>query len=122
MKIEAGRALVRRAAELLTGIEQDRADPGEATRAVNQAQVHAAQASVAIGSNLFRLCGARATSSRFNADMYWRNARTLTLHDTSTANSPPSADQYSTRPSDHRTRHGDPVSIQTRTATSLTFR
>jgi len=81
VKIEAGRALVRRAAELLTGIEQRQADLSEATRAVHQAQVHAAQTSVEIGSTLFRLCGARATSRKFNADMYWRNARTLTLHD-----------------------------------------
>jgi hypothetical protein len=36
---------------------------------------------VELGTTLFRLCGALATTGKFNADMYWRNARTLTLHD-----------------------------------------
>ncbi len=81
VKLEAGRALVRRAAETLVALERREATAGETNLAVNQAQVFAAQSSVELGNTLFRLCGARATTRKFNADMYWRNARTLTLHD-----------------------------------------
>ena len=81
MKLEAGKALVRRAAEALSAVESGAASSEEASRAVYQAKCHCSQASVELGSMLFRLCGARATSRDFNADRFWRNARTLTLHD-----------------------------------------
>lgn len=81
VRIEAGRALVRRAAEMLTGLERDQVSLPDASIAVYQAKCHGSKFSVELGSTLFRLCGARATSRKYNADMYWRNARTLTLHD-----------------------------------------
>lgn len=80
-RLEAGRALVRRAAELLKGIETKEASAEEASRAVYEAKCHCSQTSIDLGTMLFRLCGARATTSSFNADRFWRNARTLTLHD-----------------------------------------
>ena len=81
VKIEAGRALVRRAANMLGAVERDKVDAVSATTAVYQAKCHATQAAVQIGSDLFRLCGARVTATKHDADLYWRNARTLTLHD-----------------------------------------
>jgi len=81
VKVEAGRALVRRAAEMLTAVEAGEAQPGDASCAVYQAKCHCSQVSMELGTLIFRLCGAQVTSSKFNADRFWRNARTITLHD-----------------------------------------
>jgi len=81
VKIEAGRALVRRAADALSAVERGEASPGEASCAVYQAKCHASQVSVEMGSQIFRLCGGQSASAKFNADRFWRNARTITLHD-----------------------------------------
>ncbi|HEY8333632.1 MAG TPA: hypothetical protein VIQ05_07535, partial [Tardiphaga sp.] len=62
-------------------VEREELDAASATTAVYQAKCHATQAAVQIGSDLFRLCGARVTATKHDADLYWRNARTLTLHD-----------------------------------------
>jgi alkylation response protein AidB-like acyl-CoA dehydrogenase len=34
-----------------------------------------------VTSKVFEVMGARATSARYRFDRFWRNARTLTLHD-----------------------------------------
>ncbi len=54
---------------------------GELAVAGATAKVVAHKAALEIGSQLFELTGARATSSRFGFDRYWRNARVHTLHD-----------------------------------------
>jgi alkylation response protein AidB-like acyl-CoA dehydrogenase len=72
---------VRRAAEALKALEAGKASLPATSRLVYQAKCHNSQASVELGSTLFRLCGARATARKYDADMHWRNARTLTLHD-----------------------------------------
>lgn len=79
--IEAGRALVRRAATLMQEFEAGNADIFDAMNAVYQAKTFATRISLEITSRIFQVCGARATSSSFDADRFWRNARTLTLHD-----------------------------------------
>lgn len=54
---------------------------GEVAVAVAAARVAAGRLSVAAGSRMFELMGARATAARLRYDRFWRNARTLTLHD-----------------------------------------
>lgn len=54
---------------------------GEVAVAVAEAKVLAHRAAIEISSQMFELLGARATSSRFGFDRFWRNARVHTLHD-----------------------------------------
>ncbi|UHQ96218.1 acyl-CoA dehydrogenase family protein [Natrinema halophilum] len=46
-----------------------------------RARVMATRASVETSSQLFNVTGARSTSRQFGSDLYWRCARTLSLHD-----------------------------------------
>jgi alkylation response protein AidB-like acyl-CoA dehydrogenase len=79
--VEAGKALVYRAAGILKQAERDPGRLLDATTAIYQAKVLASKAVVDNGSLLFQVCGARAVARSFNADRFWRNGRTLTLHD-----------------------------------------
>jgi alkylation response protein AidB-like acyl-CoA dehydrogenase len=54
---------------------------GEVAVAVAEAKALSHKASIDISSQMFELTGARATSSRFGYDRFWRNARVHTLHD-----------------------------------------
>ncbi len=38
------------------------------------------RAAIDISSGMFELLGARSTSGRFGFDRYWRNARTISVH------------------------------------------
>lgn len=49
--------------------------------AVATAKTLATQVGLAITSEMFELMGARATANVYGFDRYWRNLRTLTLHD-----------------------------------------
>ncbi|MCA1645466.1 MAG: acyl-CoA dehydrogenase family protein [Chloroflexi bacterium] len=49
--------------------------------AVATAKVAAGRCALEVTSAIFEVMGARATSSRYRFDRFWRNARTLTLHD-----------------------------------------
>jgi len=80
-EVEASRALVHRAAELLQQIAAGGATPFETMNAIYQAKTFATEMAVKTGAKLFQLCGARATSRRYGADRFWRDARTLSLHD-----------------------------------------
>ena len=44
-------------------------------------KVACVQAALEVTSGIFDLTGARSTSSKYRFDRFWRNARTLTLHD-----------------------------------------
>ena len=79
--VEATSALVRRAVESVAAADRDPSLARVAHRDVLQAKIQASEASVELGTRLFQICGARATSRRVGADRFWRNARTLTLHD-----------------------------------------
>lgn len=79
--VEASWGLVRRAGELLSAACSDPELTVQARTAVYEAKVFASRASVAAGSDLFDITGGRSTSGRFDADRFWRNPRTLTLHD-----------------------------------------
>ena len=48
---------------------------------IYQLRIFSAQTSVDITSAIFVLCGTRATTRSTAADLFWRNARTLSLHD-----------------------------------------
>jgi len=54
---------------------------GRAALAVAEAKVLAHRAALAIGQDVFDVCGARATKASLGLDRFWRNARTHTLHD-----------------------------------------
>ncbi len=79
--IEASRALWKRAANMLQESEQGKVSMFAAMNAVYNARTFATQISVAIGSRMFQICGARSTAGGLDADRFWRNARTLSLHD-----------------------------------------
>ncbi|MBS1248343.1 MAG: monooxygenase [Proteobacteria bacterium] len=54
---------------------------GEIAVAIAAAKVASSRASLNVGSRIFDVMGARATTARNRFDRYWRNARTHTLHD-----------------------------------------
>ncbi|GJD49456.1 Dibenzothiophene desulfurization enzyme C [Methylobacterium crusticola] len=53
----------------------------EVAAAIYAAKVHASRTALQVTSQIFELMGARATSSRYGFDRFWRNIRTHTLHD-----------------------------------------
>ncbi|TQM80805.1 alkylation response protein AidB-like acyl-CoA dehydrogenase [Saccharothrix saharensis] len=65
----------RRGADL-TGDER-----AETAAAISSAKVVATRVANQTTSRVFELCGARATAAGYAFDRFWRNARTLTLHD-----------------------------------------
>ncbi|UHQ96304.1 acyl-CoA dehydrogenase family protein [Natrinema halophilum] len=81
--IRAAWELVDRAAQLLD--ETEGGANAEALSnmgtAVYRAKVKSSEVSIDVANRLFQICGARSTSRQFDADRFWRNARTLTLHD-----------------------------------------
>ena len=54
---------------------------GACAVSVSTAKVAAARAALEVTSRVFEVMGARATSGRYRFDRFWRNVRTLTLHD-----------------------------------------
>ncbi|MFE0024196.1 acyl-CoA dehydrogenase family protein [Amycolatopsis sp. NPDC059021] len=53
----------------------------EAAIAISGAKVVASRVAVEATSKIFEFTGARATGTKYGLDRFWRNARTLTLHD-----------------------------------------
>ncbi|UFS59355.1 acyl-CoA dehydrogenase family protein [Subtercola endophyticus] len=54
---------------------------GEAAVEIAAAKVFTTKAVLEVTSRVFELTGARATSTSYGFDRFWRNARTITLHD-----------------------------------------
>ena len=54
---------------------------GEASVAVAEAKVFATEVALQVCQNIFRICGARAALADEDFDRFWRDVRTLTLHD-----------------------------------------
>ncbi|WP_144109011.1 acyl-CoA dehydrogenase family protein [Paraburkholderia sp. BCC1886] len=79
--LSASRALIGEAARAMDAFTRGEADIAEVLIAVYQAKVHASGSSLEAGSRLFQIGGARSATRRVAADRHWRNARTLTLHD-----------------------------------------
>lgn len=81
VKINAARQLVINAARVYeTFAQTPDADPLTAV-AVAQAKVMATEASLEVTSGIFQIMGASSATSAHGFDRYFRDARTLTLHD-----------------------------------------
>ncbi|WP_158892104.1 acyl-CoA dehydrogenase family protein [Amycolatopsis anabasis] len=83
---EAARLLTDRAAEALgeadaAGLELTAEHRAAAAVAVSAAKVVATRVVNETTARVFEFVGARATASKYGFDRFWRNARTLTLHD-----------------------------------------
>jgi alkylation response protein AidB-like acyl-CoA dehydrogenase len=63
------------------GADLTAAERGEAAVAISAAKVVATRVANEAASKMFELTGARATGNKYGIDRFWRNARTLTLHD-----------------------------------------
>ncbi|WP_447005972.1 acyl-CoA dehydrogenase family protein [Saccharothrix isguenensis] len=63
------------------GVELTRTERAETAAAISSAKVVATKVANQTTSRVFELCGARATAAGYAFDRFWRNARTLTLHD-----------------------------------------
>ncbi|MEU4768651.1 acyl-CoA dehydrogenase family protein [Actinosynnema sp. NPDC023794] len=63
------------------GADLTRNERAETAAAISSAKVVATKVANQTTSRVFELCGARATAAGYAFDRFWRNARTLTLHD-----------------------------------------
>lgn len=63
------------------GGELTDAERGAAAVAISAAKVVATAVASDATTKVFEFMGARATANKYGLDRYWRNARTLTLHD-----------------------------------------
>ncbi|MBN6036586.1 acyl-CoA dehydrogenase family protein [Amycolatopsis sp. 195334CR] len=61
--------------------EIDEHKRGELGILLSKAKVVSTEVALEIGNRVFELTGARATGAKYGMDRFWRNARTLTLHD-----------------------------------------
>ncbi|MEO0408246.1 MAG: acyl-CoA dehydrogenase family protein [Cyanobacteria bacterium P01_A01_bin.135] len=57
------------------------AERGAMSTAAAAARALALRVGLTVTSQMFDLMGARATAKRYGFDLYWRNLRTLSLHD-----------------------------------------
>ena len=86
VRIAAAEGLLDRGAEALqTAWQREYSltpeERGTCAAAVSLAKVAAGRAALDVTSQVFEVMGARATSAKYRFDRFWRNARTLTLHD-----------------------------------------
>jgi alkylation response protein AidB-like acyl-CoA dehydrogenase len=86
IQLRAAASLAREAADTLDRCwaslaSLTREQVGECTIAVNMAKVLSTRVGLDLTSRIFEVMGARATAGRLGFDRYWRNLRTLTLHD-----------------------------------------
>ncbi|KRE06911.1 SfnB family sulfur acquisition oxidoreductase [Bosea sp. Root381] len=79
----AAEALTEKAARLTdeASASSRESDAAEALIAIAEAKILTTEYALEASSKLFELAGTQATSSRYNLDRHWRNARTHTLHD-----------------------------------------
>lgn len=80
--VDAGIALLERAIALYDrAISGDDSVLAELSRRMYVLKVFVSQSAVQVSSDMIVLCGARSTATSHGIDLYWRNARTLSLHD-----------------------------------------
>lgn len=84
--LEAARGLVDRATEILQDAWEEQwhltaEKRGRCAVAIAVAKVAATRVGLEVVNQMFEVMGARATSSSYGFDRYWRNLRTFTLHD-----------------------------------------
>ncbi|OKH41319.1 monooxygenase [Calothrix sp. HK-06] len=63
------------------GIELQEIEFGEIALAISAASVLVTKVGLEVTSQIFELVGIEATAKQYGFDRYWRNLRTLTLHD-----------------------------------------
>ncbi|WP_016699173.1 acyl-CoA dehydrogenase family protein [Actinoalloteichus spitiensis] len=85
-RVEAAACLVDAAAEAFdaaaaAGQALDAEARGRAALRISQAKVVSTEVVNTVTTEVFALTGARATANRYGLDRFWRNARTITLHD-----------------------------------------
>ena len=81
VQINAARQLVIHAARIYEKFAENPAADSIAAVAVAQAKVMATQAAVEVTSEVFQVMGASSATTAYGFDRYFRDARTLTLHD-----------------------------------------
>lgn len=84
--IESGIALADKAADayqaaLEAGSALTEDQWGRLAILIDQAKVVASDVVLNVTANLYEATGARSTANKYGLDMYWRNARTHTVHD-----------------------------------------
>jgi alkylation response protein AidB-like acyl-CoA dehydrogenase len=79
--LAAARALQREASRMISEVELGRADRSAASAQMMRAKYLTNEAVLEVTGQLHRLAGGRATSNKYRLDRFWRNARTLTTHD-----------------------------------------
>jgi alkylation response protein AidB-like acyl-CoA dehydrogenase len=73
-------------AQMACALDRFEADPSPTTRteaalAVSIAKAHAGEMALAVSQGLFHVAGASASLEKHNLGRFWRDARTLTIHD-----------------------------------------
>lgn len=80
-RLTAGRLLVYDAARRLQAVATDPGRRVDAALAVYKAKIFTTETALAVTNDVFNLCGTSATLAGNKFEMFWRNIRTLTLHD-----------------------------------------
>lgn len=80
-ELAAACALGRNAAELLDAFERAEVSRTDVAMSVYAARSSATRSALRATSDLMSVLGARVTDARVGFDRYWRDARTLSLHD-----------------------------------------
>ncbi len=83
VRMSAADAMLERAAEHVERAGAEPTEPNviEASVAVAEAKIVGNDVALLMGAKMFELAGTRAVLEHLNLDVYWRNARTHTLHD-----------------------------------------
>jgi alkylation response protein AidB-like acyl-CoA dehydrogenase len=86
VQVQSAVALTSRAVTAVDAVRsQGRAlsweERAEAVTLANTARLHASDVALTVSSRLFEVTGARSTAAGYGLDRFWRNARTLSLHD-----------------------------------------
>ena len=82
-RIATARALLETACEAIDAAEQTPDGDLRALASIKTSEAKAVATEVAleVGERIFQISGAGATVSKYGMDRFWRDARTLTLHD-----------------------------------------
>lgn len=80
-RLTAGRLLVYDAARRLQAVETDPSRRVDAVLAVYKAKIFTTEVALDVTQDVFTVCGTSVTLAGNKFEMFWRNIRTLTLHD-----------------------------------------
>lgn len=80
-QVSAMRTLINRANEAVVLVENGLIDRGEGAVRIAEAKAFSTEVSLDVTSEMFKVCGARASGNQYRMDRYWRNIRTMSLHD-----------------------------------------